>query len=116
MKFSEYQQGVLRTWSPDTDLTPWQIECLFAGTGLSGETGEVSEMLKKGIFHGQAEMLDPAKVKKELGDVFYYLNVIAHLFGIPFEEVAEANNAKLVARYPEGFVKGGGIRVGEGAA
>lgn len=116
MTFNDYQQGVLRTWSPDTNLTPWQIECLFAETGLSGETGEISELLKKGIFHGQPEMLDSEKVKKELGDVLYYLNVIAHLFNIPFEEVAAANNAKLLARYPEGFVKGGGKRTGEGAA
>jgi NTP pyrophosphatase (non-canonical NTP hydrolase) len=116
MNFNEYQQAALRTWNPDLNLTPWQIECLFAETGISGETGEISELLKKGIFHGQTELLDKAKMKKELGDVLYYLNIIAHLFGIPFEEVAEANNAKLLARYPEGFVKGGGNRIGEGAA
>jgi NTP pyrophosphatase (non-canonical NTP hydrolase) len=116
MTFEEYQKGVLRTWSPDTaSITPWGIECAFVEMGLSGETGEISEMLKKGIFHGQPEMLDRDKMKKELGDVYYYLNVIAHLFDIPFEEVAEANTAKLLARYPDGFVKGGGIRVGEGA-
>jgi NTP pyrophosphatase (non-canonical NTP hydrolase) len=116
VNFNDYQKGVLRTWNPDVNITPLAIEMLFAETGLSGETGEISELLKKGIFHGQVELLDREKMKKELGDVLYYLNIIAHLFDIPFEEVAEANNRKLLARYPEGFVKGGGIREGEGAA
>jgi len=113
--FNDYQEGVLRTWSPDTNITSFAIELLFAETGLSGESGEVSDLLKKGIFHGLPELLDREKMKKELGDVLYYLNVIAHLFDIPFEEVAEANNAKLLVRYPDGFVPGGGIRQGEGA-
>ena len=117
MTFDDYQTGVLRTWSPDiTPLTQWEKEVVFAETGLSGETGEVSELVKKGIFHGQGELLDPEKLKKELGDVLYYVVALANLFNLTLDEIATANNRKLQVRYPDGFVKGGGIREGEGAA
>lgn len=116
MNFAEYQNGVRRTWKvEDTDLTQWQKEVVFCETGISGESGELSEMIKKGIFHGQPELLDPAKVQKELGDLLYYVTQMATLFGLLIEDVARVNNLKLQARYPDGFVKGGGIRTGEGA-
>lgn len=116
MTWDDYQNGVQRTWNVDPrPLTQWEKELAFAETGLSGETGEVSEMIKKGIFHGQPEMLDATKMKKELGDALYYLTEIATLFGIRLQEVAEANNRKLLARYPNGFVPGGGNREGEAA-
>lgn len=116
MDFHEYQAGVNRTWKvEETPLTQWQKEVIFCETGISGETGELSEMIKKGIFHGLPELLDPAKVKKELGDIQYYVTKMADLFGLTLEDVCATNNAKLRARYPDGFVKGGGIRVGEGA-
>jgi NTP pyrophosphatase (non-canonical NTP hydrolase) len=115
MNFAEFQAGVRRTWKvEETALTQWQKEVVFCETGVSGETGELSEMIKKGIFHGIPELLDPQKVKKELGDILYYATMMADLFGLTIEEVAEANQAKLRARYPDGFVKGGGIRTGEG--
>jgi NTP pyrophosphatase (non-canonical NTP hydrolase) len=116
MDFKTYQDGVIRTWRGDNPtLTRQQVMILFAQIGLSGETGELAEMIKKGIFHGQPELLDVEKVKKELGDILWYTTAMAHNFGLTLEDVAEANNRKLAARYPEGFVAGGGVRTGEGA-
>jgi NTP pyrophosphatase (non-canonical NTP hydrolase) len=119
MNFQEYQAGVVRTWSFSTKepvkLTDWQTQVLFCETGLSGETGELSEMIKKGIFHGLPDMLDKEKVKKELGDVLWYVTAMADTFGLTIKEIAEANNRKLLARYPDGFIPGGGIRTGDGA-
>lgn len=116
MDFQTFQAGVVRTWKVDeTPLTQWQKEVIFCETGVSGETGELSEMIKKGVFHGLPDLLDPIKVKKELGDILYYVTMMAQLFGLTLEDVAETNNRKLAARYPEGFVLGGGNRTGEGA-
>jgi NTP pyrophosphatase (non-canonical NTP hydrolase) len=81
---------------------------LNAGLGLVGEAGEVTELLKKTYFHGQD--LDREKLKSELGDVLFYLDWLARLHGMTLGEVADANISKLTARYPRGFVDGGGKR------
>ncbi len=75
--------------------------------GLGGESGEVIDLIKKHLFHDAP--LDTEELKKELGDVLWYLSAIATGVGLTLEEVAEANVAKLLARY--GRVHAGG---GEG--
>jgi NTP pyrophosphatase (non-canonical NTP hydrolase) len=116
MTFNEFQDSVNRTWNFDYFvLSPWQVQVLLAELGLSGETGELSEALKKGMFHGLPDQMSKDKIKKELGDVLYYLTKAADLFGLSLEDVADTNNKKLQARYPNGFVPGGGVRTGEGA-
>ena len=40
---------------------------------------------------------------KELGDVLWYVAVTADAYGLDLDDIAEANIAKLKARYPEGF-------------
>ena len=69
--------------------------------GLCGEAGEFSDLIKKSMFHG-AE-INPTDLLYELGDVLYYLVAICNVLGIDFYEVAMNNNAKLIARYPNGF-------------
>lgn len=79
-----------------------------AALGLAGETGEVVEIIKKAYYHGVG--LDREKLKSELGDVLFYLDWLASLEGFTLQEVADANITKLKARYPDGFVGGGGNR------
>ena len=105
MKFSEYAEAAKRT-APIADHP--DVGLAVFGLGLSGEAGEVAELLKKHIGHGIE--LDREKLCKELGDVLWYLAAVADSSGIPLEEVAEANVAKLRERYPDGFVAGGGVR------
>lgn len=69
--------------------------------GLAGEAGETVEMIKKHVFHGKA--LDKDKLKKELGDVFWYLSQLGAAAGLTLEEIGSENIAKLKARYPEGY-------------
>lgn len=69
--------------------------------GLSGETGELIDIIKKWIFHGKP--LDIEHAKKELGDVCWYIAMIAHSFGWNLDEILQMNIDKLKARYPEGF-------------
>ncbi len=95
MKLNEYQLLAARTAARhDNELVNY-------GLGIAGEAGEVADLIKKAMFHGH--VIDQVEVKKELGDVLWYLANIARLAGLSLDEVAEANIAKLQKRYPEGF-------------
>lgn len=69
--------------------------------GLAGETGELLDMIKKWIFHNKE--FDIEHAKKELGDVCWYIAMIAQSFGWNLDEIMKMNIDKLKARYPEGF-------------
>lgn len=69
--------------------------------GIAGEAGEVADLLKKHLFHGHS--LDHDKVAKELGDVLWYVAVLAQRIGVDLETVARMNVEKLRKRYPDGF-------------
>lgn len=77
------------------------LDSLIWGLGLTGEAGEVVDLLKKGFGHGHG--VDREKLKKELGDVLWYLANLADAFGLTLSEVALVNVLKLRARYPTGF-------------
>lgn len=99
MKLNEYQILAGRTdhgneISQDEALKCWAL-------GLTGEAGEVADIIKKHFYHGRP--MDKDKLKKELGDVLWYLSMCARDLGFTLEEVAEANIEKLRKRYPNGF-------------
>lgn len=89
-----YQELAGRT---DNDERPPEYYLLC----LCEEAGEVAGVYKKHWGHGHE--LDLDKVKKELGDVAWYLARAADKFGLPLSEIFEANIEKLKKRYPEGF-------------
>lgn len=76
-------------------------EILNACLGLSGEVGEFNDMIKKWIFHEKD--LDKEHLKKELGDIMWYIAMMCHTFGWDLDEIMELNINKLKVRYPEGF-------------
>lgn len=69
--------------------------------GLSGETGELTDMFKKWIFHNAP--MDEEHAKKEVGDVCWYIAMICHSMGWDLDDILQMNVDKLKARYPEGF-------------
>lgn len=71
--------------------------------GLTGEAGEVADLVKKHFFHGHE--LNVSEIVYELGDVLYYLCAICLVLGIDWEDIMLNNNAKLMARYGDGFSK-----------
>lgn len=95
MKLNEYQKLSERT------ANRHENELLNYGLGLTGEAGEVADLIKKSQFHGHS--VSAAEIKNELGDVLWYLSRIASLADLSLEEVAQANIDKLAKRYPEGF-------------
>jgi NTP pyrophosphatase (non-canonical NTP hydrolase) len=107
MTLDDFQACALRTWNtiePESRLN--------AALGLAGEVGETCELVKKARFHGKR--LDTDALLAELGDVLYYVAVLAYECGHTLDGVAAHNVAKLRARYPDGFVPGGGKRGREG--
>lgn len=103
MNTQEYQQLAGRTLidRPDFEITDDQIMMTWCAIGLGGEAGEVLELIKKGIFHQHG--LDHTKLKKELGDVLWYVAALCTRAGLDMSEVMEANIDKLMERYPEGY-------------
>ncbi|MBU5214379.1 nucleoside triphosphate pyrophosphohydrolase family protein [Heyndrickxia oleronia] len=99
MKLIEYQIISKRTMPAVYDE---KAKANYA-MGLSGEAGEVTDLIKKELFHGHN--IDPVDVKKELGDVLHYLSGLATMYGWTLEEVANTNIEKLSKRYPFGFSK-----------
>lgn len=69
--------------------------------GLSGEVGELTDMVKKWIFH--ESNFDEEHAKKELGDVMWYVAMICESFNWSLDEIMQMNIDKLKKRYPEGF-------------
>lgn len=72
-----------------------------ASLGLSGEVGELNDMIKKATFHGHT--LNADHVKKEIGDIMWYIALMCDAFGFDMGEIAQMNIDKLIARYPDGF-------------
>lgn len=74
---------------------------ICAGLGISGEGGEVSDLVKKYILQGKN--VDREQLIKETGDLLFYIQVLLLELEVPFEFVIEKNKEKLSARYPNGF-------------
>lgn len=91
--------------NPDLDSAQQEHMAL---AGLLGELGEVAELLKKARFHSKPYYT--TELKKELGDVMWYLHYMCITKDLSLTEIIEENITKLQARYPGGFTPGGGIR------
>ena len=78
--------------------------------GINGEAGEVAEKVKKIIRDKNGVISDEDKLElaKELGDVLWYLAVFAHDLGVPLDNIAEQNLAKLQSRKARGVLGGAG--------
>lgn len=100
--FTFYQRTAAKTAREDYDFDdPRHARIAIASMGLAGETGELVDMLKKWVGHGHELNLD--EVEKELGDILWYIAEIATTLDLRLADIAEKNEAKLSARYPDGF-------------
>ena len=115
MNADEYQRLSGRTSIEKPEFTLGDKETMISwnALGLAGEAGEVADLVKKGIYHQQG--LDHNKLKKELGDVLWYVAALSRDLGFSLSEVMEANIEKLKARFPEGYDPGRTAYRGEGA-
>ena len=105
--FSDYQAGAMSTAIyPGKGEGNWTYPAL----GLAGETGEISEKLKKALRDENGVVSEDRRsaIKKELGDVLWYVAALSTELGLDMQEIAEENLAKLARRQVEGKLKGDG--------
>ena len=100
MTTRDYADYVERRAQPFTDLN----YCVIA---LNGESGEVAEWYKKCVLRGNPEgKHSDEDLKKELGDVLFYLQRICNLKGWTLEDIMERNRQKLDKRVERGALVG----------
>ena len=76
---------------------------LTAAVGMSAESGEFIEVVKKMIFQGKPVNEENLfHLKRELGDVMWYVAQACMALDTTFDEIVEMNVDKLKARYPGG--------------
>ena len=107
MTFDEYQERALTTNKTKDDQLQ---ELMQQVLGLGDESGEVLAIFKKWIRDDGADIrkLDKERVGKELGDILWYVAVVAHDMGLSFDDIATANLAKLKSRNERGVIGGSG--------
>lgn len=106
MNFEEYQKKSRVTAKyPNADEN-----YIYPTLGLAGEAGEVAEKIKKILRDksGKVDDTDREEIKKELGDVLWYLTQLATELKIPLEDVATGNLTKLYDRMERGKLSGDG--------
>lgn len=106
LTFDEYQQRAAETaLYPDVGHNP-----IYPTLGLAGETGEIAEKVKK-VLRDQGGNFDEtavAAIKKELGDVLWYVARLASELNLDLGDVAAENLAKLASRQERGVIGGSG--------
>lgn len=98
MTINEYQNLAMRTSNQALSLDD---HLLNGALGLTGESGEVADLVKKYLMQGH--VLDCDHVAKELGDICWYIAETATAIGYDLESIMQMNIDKLKKRYPEGF-------------
>ena len=79
---------------------------VYVVLGTGGETGEISEKLKKAIREDDPEYIE--ELKMEVGDTLWYLARVCEELDITLEEVATENMNKLIDRRDRNELTGEG--------
>ena len=106
MEFNEYQEQARKTAVYPNIGSNY----IYPTLGLVGEAGEVAEKIKKVIRDNNGEITEEKKqeIKKELGDVLWYLANLSKELEINMNDVAQANLDKLNSRMDRGQLHGSG--------
>ena len=114
-KYLDFVTGV--TSLPSTDvaalisrITSLDVEddadiprLLTAALGLTAESGEFTEVVKKIILQGKPYNNENVfHMKRELGDICWYIAQACMALDTTFDEIIEMNVSKLESRYPGG--------------
>lgn len=96
MTFDEYQQAAMRTRK--------YSEAINGALGLCGEAGEVADIIKKRYYPSKEGDKQPweqyvASLCDELGDVLWYIALLADCLGTDLGAIAEGNITKLAKRH-----------------
>lgn len=105
MEFKEYQKLAATTMVYGAG-----VKVIYPTLGLAGEAGEVAEKMKKVLRDNNGVFTEEKveEIKKELGDVLWYLAAISSDLNINLEDVAQMNIDKLFKRKEKGKLHGSG--------
>ena len=74
---------------------------LTASIGLSGEVGELNEIIKKILFQAKTyDAVTHEHMKRELGDILWYVTQACLALNIDLLDVVKTNKDKLSQRFP----------------
>ncbi len=97
----EYIEFNKRCFELNSDVDIQRL--LTASLGICAEGGEFTEVVKKIVFQGKPYNEENVfHMKRELGDICWYLAQACMALDTTFDEVIEMNVEKLKARYPGG--------------
>lgn len=105
MQFNEYQKE-----SGKTRVAHSTPPVLYTTLGLVGEAGEVAEKVKK-LYRDDGGTISEERrelLKKELGDVLWYIAQLAHDLDLELEDIATHNLEKLAERQQKNRIHGDG--------
>ena len=115
VKYLDFVSEVTRPASKDVAqlfrrMTDLEVEqdadvprLLTAALGLTAESGEFTEVIKKIILQGKPYNEENVfHMKRELGDICWYLAQACMALDTTFDEIIEMNVEKLEKRYPGG--------------
>ncbi len=107
MELNEYQKEALKT-----AMYPAKHKIVYSAMGLGNEAGEVMGKIKKWLRgdDGEGAMSDERResLKGELGDVLWYLAVLANDLDLTLDDIAKNNVEKLQSRKERGTLQGDG--------
>mgnify|MGYP001334570575 FL=1 len=113
-KYTEFVDAVTSNESKGSDAFTVRLRELYseglpverlltAAVGMSAESGEFTEIVKKMIFQGKPVNDDNLfHLKRELGDIMWYVAQACIALDTDFNEIIEMNVDKLKSRYPGG--------------
>jgi NTP pyrophosphatase (non-canonical NTP hydrolase) len=100
---SNYADLVSRLSQLEVEFDADVPRLLTAALGITAEAGEFTEVVKKIFLQGKPYNEENVfHLKRELGDICWYLAQACMALDTNFEEVLQMNFDKLSARYPEG--------------
>lgn len=105
MNLNEYQER-----ARSTAIYPGKFNVIYPAFKLCGEAGEVAEKIGKclrdhnGVFNDERR----DQIKKELGDVLWYIANLAFDFDFTLEDIAQTNLDKLASRKERNKIQGSG--------
>jgi NTP pyrophosphatase (non-canonical NTP hydrolase) len=106
MDLNQYQTSALKT-----AIYPHQgFDFTYPALGLVGEAGEVADKLKKVIRDNNGVLTDEVRdaVAKEIGDVLWYVAVLASEMNYALDRIAQGTLDKLASRQQRGVISGSG--------
>ena len=104
MTLNEYQEKAIKEAFYEKD------DIVYNALGITGEAGEIADHVKK-MLRDDGGILTKERreiLKKELGDVLWYVANMARRLGVTLDEVGKANINKIIDRKSRNVQHGSG--------